>query len=230
MTHFLAQLVRPMPGSIRHELSDRERGRALTGFFVAFVVGFPAIRWTFDALGLPDGSRNAPALALVLAALAGLGMLVLQYRQGMVSSAIPSGRIPSLLLVEDNEYAAGAMTRLLVGIGWTVYTARTRVEALQLIAVRPCAAVLDLMLPDGAGEEILQQIRWQGLPCKVVVMSAIDDPERQASLKSLGADCFVPKMGDFEALRKAVGLPGDYMPTRVGSRETNAGNRGGLRL
>src|SRR5687767_9215482 len=72
----------------------------------------------------------------------------------------PSPR-PRLLLVEDDRVTYTALRSLFSRRGWDVTIAATISQALSALAggLAPDAVVLDLMLPDGQGEEVLRHIR-----------------------------------------------------------------------
>lgn len=66
----------------------------------------------------------------------------------------------TLLLVDDNLPALQATARILRGAGYTVVEAPDGATALREVrAVRPSLVLLDVVLPDIAGTEILRQIR-----------------------------------------------------------------------
>jgi two-component system KDP operon response regulator KdpE len=66
-------------------------------------------------------------------------------------------------------------------------------EALDAVAVRPPdAMVLDLILPDGSGVEVLEDLRrWSNLP--VIVLSAVGDEREKVRALDVGADDYITK-------------------------------------
>jgi CheY-like chemotaxis protein len=96
---------------------------------------------------------------------------------------------PRALVVEDDPVSRRALANLLRTHGWDVTTAATAAEGVrQLAAVRPDAVLLDLMLPDGDGEQVLIRARAAGHPARVTVMTGTADPARLGRLAALGAD------------------------------------------
>ena len=99
-----------------------------------------------------------------------------------------------ILIVDDEPQVRNIVATYLEREGYSVRTAadgRQAVEALQ--ARRPDAVVLDLMLPEINGLAILQQLREQGDPVPVIVLSARGrESERVAGLE-LGADDYLAK-------------------------------------
>ena len=74
-----------------------------------------------------------------------------------------------ILIIDDDPYISGMLQELLTREGYAVSQAYSGTEALlALSAQKPDLALLDLMLPGLAGEEVLPRI--QGVP--VIVLSA----------------------------------------------------------
>jgi len=88
--------------------------------------------------------------------------------------------------------------------GWryryAVEAAETRAEALAALASRPPdALVLDLVLPDGKGVEVCQEVRrWSRLP--ILVLSAVGDEREKVRALDAGADDYVTKPFDTDEL------------------------------
>jgi two-component system catabolic regulation response regulator CreB len=97
-----------------------------------------------------------------------------------------------ILVVEDEpaiaESVEFALTRdgFRVDLAQSLAQARTLLDDIDLI-------ILDLMLPDGDGLELLQALRQTGQPTAVLVLSSRDtEPDRVAALE-MGADDYVTK-------------------------------------
>jgi two-component system response regulator RegA len=89
--------------------------------------------------------------------------------------------------------------------GWAVSIATTVAEALaELDLGAPEAIVLDLMLPDGEGVMILQQVRQRGLDCRVVVTTGTSDPERLEAARQFKPLAVLHKPVDVEQLQKSL--------------------------
>ena len=76
-----------------------------------------------------------------------------------------------LLLVEDDEPTRQIMGRLMGEVGVKVIAVGTVKEAIETLIQVPAVVVLDLMLPDGSGIDVLNAIREANLRCKVAVVS-----------------------------------------------------------
>jgi two-component system KDP operon response regulator KdpE len=74
-----------------------------------------------------------------------------------------------------------------------VEAAENKEEALAALALRPPdALVLDLVLPDGRGDEVCQDVRrWSRLP--ILVLSAVGDEREKVRALDAGADDYVTK-------------------------------------
>ncbi len=100
---------------------------------------------------------------------------------------------PRVLVVDDEQQILRALQTSLRGAGYEVDTAETAQQALAAAAIRPPeAVVLDLILPDGTGSDVLRELRkWSSAP--VIVLSAVDDEQEKVMALDAGADDFVTK-------------------------------------
>ncbi len=111
-----------------------------------------------------------------------------------------------VLLVEDDPTSANALRVLLTMHGCEVATARSLEQGLDLLLAKPTAIVVDLMLPDGDGIEILTRVREANLPIRVVVTTAVGDPARLRAVHRLNPDYVLRKPIDLAELRSALGV------------------------
>lgn len=100
---------------------------------------------------------------------------------------------PTVLIIDDNEGLVDLLKRYLTGQHYQVAGANSGLEGLRLLeSLAPDVVILDLMMPEMDGWEVLQRIRTnpktQALP--VVICSVIHDPELAYSL---GASVFIAK-------------------------------------
>jgi two-component system, OmpR family, KDP operon response regulator KdpE len=98
-----------------------------------------------------------------------------------------------VLVVDDEPQIVRGLRVILQNAGYRVEEATTKKEALDAVSVRPPdAIVLDLVLPDGNGVEVLNEVRrWSQVP--VVVLSAVGDEEQKVRALDAGADDYVTK-------------------------------------
>lgn len=103
-----------------------------------------------------------------------------------------------VLVVEDDASSRRALTLLLKLRGFHATYASTRAEALQCLAEHPLCVLLDLMLPDGNGAEVLAHIRRNRLPIRVAITSGAANFE--SLLDGVRPDAYFAKPLDFEGL------------------------------
>jgi len=101
-----------------------------------------------------------------------------------------SGRV---LIIDDDERLAAMLSSYLVGRGYTVEHRGDAAAGLaQLRTARPDAVVLDVMLPDLDGFEVLRRIRATSDVPVVMLTARGEDTDRIVGLE-LGADDYLPK-------------------------------------
>lgn len=107
--------------------------------------------------------------------------------------SVPLYQEHTILLVDDNEGLASLFRRYLRRQPYHVETVTSYREALAALQdLQPDAVVLDVMLPDGDGWELLQAIRQRRgkVQPRVIVCSVIHDP---LLAEALGADAYLRK-------------------------------------
>ncbi len=100
---------------------------------------------------------------------------------------------PRVLVVDDEPQIVRGLRIVLRTAGYNVEAAQTKAEALDALALRPPdALVLDLVLPDGQGVEVCEEVRrWSRLP--ILVLSAVGDEREKVRALDAGADDYVTK-------------------------------------
>ena len=97
-----------------------------------------------------------------------------------------AGRRTRVLVVEDHDDSRLGLMRALQKHGHEVRGCATVAAALgELITWLPECVVLDLMLPDGLGVQILRNIREHRFPVRVGVVTAATDPGLLAEVSNL---------------------------------------------
>ena len=113
-----------------------------------------------------------------------------------------------LLIIEDDNSLREIMQRALTAEGYVVETASTFFEAEDKIAGYEYDCImLDIMLPDGNGLKLLQQIKSLGKNDRVIIISARDSLDDKIEGLDLGADDYLPKpfyMAELSARIKSV--------------------------
>ncbi len=104
------------------------------------------------------------------------------------------GSPPRVLVVDDERSLAEVLASVLRAEGWTVQTAHTGAAA--VTAARtfgPDAVVLDVMLPDFDGLEVLRRIRASDAQVSVLFLTARDAVEDRIAGITAGGDDYVTK-------------------------------------
>jgi DNA-binding response OmpR family regulator len=113
-----------------------------------------------------------------------------------------------LLIVEDDKSLREIMHRALTGEGYVVEVAPTYFDACDKIAGYSYDCILlDIMLPDGNGLRLLEQIKSLDKDDRVIIISARDSLDDKIEGLDLGADDYLPKpfyMAELSARIKSV--------------------------
>jgi CheY-like chemotaxis protein len=107
----------------------------------------------------------------------------------------------SALIVEDDPASRESMIKILKIMGMNAQGATTLAEGFTALAARPEALILDLMLPDGNGIELLRRIRQEKLPIRVAILSGADKP-MLTEAEALQPDALFTKPVDLTRLVK----------------------------
>ena len=112
-----------------------------------------------------------------------------------------------ILLVEDEKEASGDIANFLKRQGYEVASAYNGKEALRLLAEEEFTlAIVDLILPDMHGQELMQLIRrnkkTRNLP--IIVSTGLGDKPTEELCSKLGANVFLTKPYTVEELLNAV--------------------------
>jgi two-component system, OmpR family, response regulator RegX3 len=99
----------------------------------------------------------------------------------------------TILLIEDEEAISEPLAAALGREGFTTAVASTAAEGLDLFASRtPDLVLLDVMLPDGDGRDVLRKIRETSRTPVVMLTARGEEMDRVLGLE-LGADDYVTK-------------------------------------
>lgn len=95
----------------------------------------------------------------------------------MVQQAVKGPGQTRVMVVEDDPSSRFALDMLIKHHGFQTVTAATVHEAIDRLATNPCCMVLDLMLPDGSGIDVMRAIAQRNLPVRVAVLTGANDPD-----------------------------------------------------
>ena len=106
----------------------------------------------------------------------------------------PDGSPVRVLVVDDEVNIAELITMALRYEGWEVSTAHTGTKAVAAAKeLRPDAVVLDMMLPDFDGIEVLRRMRAVDASVPVLFLTARDAVEDRVAGLTAGGDDYVTK-------------------------------------
>ena len=109
-----------------------------------------------------------------------------------------------LLVADDSETVLLMLERRLEMEGYDVVTATDGVEALErlneLSPAEPDVILLDAMMPNKSGTEVLEEIRGKGSGVPIVMISAHLDAQEPERMRKLGATAIIPKPFEWEDL------------------------------
>lgn len=126
-----------------------------------------------------------------------------QEAPGRATSALSDDATAHILLVDDDDVLRADLERALAG-RYTVTCVRRGLDALDVArATRPDVVLLDVVLPDLSGYDVLRILRTTGATSAVPVIMLTVQPER-ALAASLGACDVIAKPVDLEQLRRAI--------------------------
>jgi DNA-binding response OmpR family regulator len=109
-----------------------------------------------------------------------------------------------LLVADDSETVLLMLQRRLEMEGYEVVTATDGVEALARLheagADKPDIILLDAMMPNKSGTEVLEDLRDEGSKIPVLMISAHLDAQEPDRMRSLGATDCIPKPFEWDDL------------------------------
>lgn len=137
-----------------------------------------------------------------------------------------------ILVVEDEQKLASALKDGLEADDYSVSVARTGEEGFYLLCKQPFdLAILDVMLPERDGFEILSTLRQQGLRIPILLLTAKDRIEDRVQGLDNGADDYLVKPFAFPELLARIrallrrGNTEAAVKARVADLEIDTANR-----
>lgn len=101
-------------------------------------------------------------------------------------------KVPTIILVEDNELILNSLAFSLVQEGYNVQKAKNEEEAFKLLKESTNLVILDITLPDGNGFEICKKIK-EKVDIPIIFLTAKDEEKDIVYGLELGADDYVTK-------------------------------------
>jgi len=110
-----------------------------------------------------------------------------------------------ILLAEDDMLLGGAVQKSLVRTGFAVDWVQSGRDLRSSTSTHHYDfVILDLTLPDGCGESLLQWLRGKGLRVPVIVVTARGGVHDRVALLDLGADDYLVKPFDLDELTARI--------------------------
>jgi two-component system, OmpR family, response regulator len=110
-----------------------------------------------------------------------------------------------LLVVDDEPFLRDAVAASLRFLGFEVTTAESAADALRLTRDRPFdLVVLDVMLPDGDGFDVVRRLRRDGCAVPVIFLTARDTEADKVTGLTLGGDDYMTKPFGLEELAARI--------------------------
>ena len=109
-----------------------------------------------------------------------------------------------LMIVEDDPSSRSSLRSIFSRRGWAICQAATYSEAMAFLdhGLEPDCLLLDLVLPDGDGEEILRKVRTEGLKTRVAICTGNHDSAKLSRVRSMNPNGLLLKPIDLAALEK----------------------------
>jgi twitching motility two-component system response regulator PilH len=133
--------------------------------------------------------------------------IVIVIATGIKELAMPSSNLKTILIVEDEPDTAEMFAQMLRLSGYRVLKTYGGVSGMkQLLHEKPDAVLLDVMMPDITGFEVLRFVRREPKLAKlpVIIVSAKSLPGDIEKGMEAGASVYLTKPVAFLELKKAV--------------------------
>lgn len=110
-----------------------------------------------------------------------------------------------ILIVDDDKDIVKIVTTMLEGRGWDVNAAYNGHEALDVVnQSRPDIILLDIMMPEMNGIEVLKRIKKIDAGTRIVMITAFGDVESYLDSMELGAYEYINKPFETDELLEMI--------------------------
>lgn len=107
----------------------------------------------------------------------------------------------SILVVEDSWLTRRVICKILRAEGYETWEASSGPEALEMLSTQiPDCMLLDLLMPEMEGREVLQALRDRGIKVPVIVITADIQSTTREECMELGAIAVIHKMPNSDEL------------------------------
>lgn len=112
-----------------------------------------------------------------------------------------NGQPLKVLVVDDESAITQLLTMALRYDGWEVHTSATGAEAVEAVrSFAPDVMILDIMLPDFDGMQVLSRLRSEGELVPVLFLTALDSIDDRVKGLTAGGDDYMVKPFSIEEL------------------------------
>ncbi|MEQ1517977.1 MAG: response regulator [Usitatibacteraceae bacterium] len=118
----------------------------------------------------------------------------------------PKRRPPAVMVVEDDEVTSTLLERILVANGFMVTKAADRAQILTGLKTSPDLVILDVLMPDANGFDILNRIRQHSIlkDTPVLMLTSLGSLDDILKGLKLGANGYLTKPAKSKALLDAI--------------------------
>jgi len=117
-----------------------------------------------------------------------------------------------ILLVEDDEMISELVMATMKNWGQRIVLATAKREArLKIETSRFDLVLLDMMLPDGFGYELIPEIKQTSPQSNIITMTGHNNPELEKTVRGLGVTYYLLKPIDFDELKSII----DHIETKL---------------
>jgi len=111
----------------------------------------------------------------------------------------------NILVVDDEIKACELLHMILTDMGYKVTIADRGTDALELARKKQYDFLfLDINMPDKSGIEVIQTLRKENNPIKIIVVSAVDNEIAKKYIKEQGVDGYIVKPYKIDILKGAI--------------------------
>lgn len=139
-----------------------------------------------------------------------------------------------VLIVEDDDDISSALSRGLARVGYQPMVAQDASSAVRCVSRGCDAAIVDVMLGEENGHDLVRALRKSGVNIPIIMLSALSEVEDRAKGLAAGADDYVAKPFVFDELvarlkvqehRRSAEAPTRELAIDTERREVRAGER-----
>ncbi len=112
-----------------------------------------------------------------------------------------------ILTIEDSLLSRRAIVKILRSDGYEILEAANGQQGLDMAATyAPDCILLDLLMPDLDGRDVLRTLRCRGILVPVIVITADVQRSSQQECLELGAIAVIRKLPNPEELKRAIAM------------------------